>query len=197
MTCADNDRNIHHEGEDWIEKSVPRITDWHHKACRVMTNVDHKGRIFQSHPYMNNGCFFLLTTKYLERTWKRLSGNPEYAEMRHGDVIWTLQRRHGSVWGCSCFLSFSRAGRDCEIEISHIGKINGNPIWCARKIESFIGVQWGQKNPDLRAYCSSGKWGLPSLPLNGGPEGWDFSGTTEHQWSILFLIYQTVRYSTV
>ena len=25
--------------------------------------------------------------------------------------------------------------------------------------------------------------------LNGGPDGWDFSRTTEHQWSILFLIY--------
>ena len=32
--------------------------------------------------------------------------------------------------------------------------------------------------------------------MNGGPEGWDISGTTEHQWSILFLIYhhRTVQY---
>ena len=32
--------------------------------------------------------------------------------------------------------------------------------------------------------------------MNGGPEGWDFSGTTEHQWSILFLIYhdRTIQY---
>ena len=50
-----------------------------------------------------------------------------------------------------------------------------------RKIESIIGVQWGQKNPNPRAHRSSGKRGLPSFPLNGGPEGWDFSGTTEHQ----------------
>ena len=43
------------------------------------------------------------------------------------------------------------------------------------------GVQWGQKNPNPRAHRSSGKRGLPRFPLNGGPEGWDFSGTTEHQ----------------
>ena len=47
--------------------------------------------------------------------------------------------------------------------------------------ESIIGVQWGQKNPNPRGHRSSGKRGLPSFPLNGGPEGWDFSGTTEHQ----------------
>ena len=35
--------------------------------------------------------------------------------------------------------------------------------------------------------------------LNGGPEGWDFSGTTEHQWLILFLIYhdRTVQYCMI
>ena len=26
---------IHHECEDVIENSVPRITDWHHEACRL------------------------------------------------------------------------------------------------------------------------------------------------------------------
>ena len=36
------------------------------------------------------------------------------------------------------------------------------PIWCARRIESIIGVEWGQKeNPNLRAHRSSGKRGLP------------------------------------
>ena len=46
---------------------------------------------------------------------------------------------------------------------------------------------------------SSGKRGLPSFPLNGGPEGWEFSGTTEHQWSILFLKYhdRTVQYCVI
>ena len=52
---------IYHECE--IEKSVPRITVSHHKACRMMTIVDHDGRIFLSHPHTNNGFFFLITTK--------------------------------------------------------------------------------------------------------------------------------------
>ena len=38
----------YHECEGGIEKSVPRITDWHHEACRMMTNGDHEGRIFLS-----------------------------------------------------------------------------------------------------------------------------------------------------
>ena len=29
---------IHHEYEGGIEKSVLRITNWHHEACGVMTN---------------------------------------------------------------------------------------------------------------------------------------------------------------
>ena len=55
---------MYHECEGWIEKSVPRITDWHHEFCRVMANGDREGRIFLSHPHTNNGFFFLLTTKY-------------------------------------------------------------------------------------------------------------------------------------
>ena len=30
----------YHECEGEIEKSISRITDWHHEACRVMTNCD-------------------------------------------------------------------------------------------------------------------------------------------------------------
>ena len=45
--------------------------------------------------------------------------------------------------------------------------------------ESIIGVHWGQENPNWRAHCSSGKGGLPSFPLHGGPKGWDFLGATE------------------
>ena len=41
---------IDHEREGTIEKSVPRITDWHHEACRAMTNGDREGRIFPSYP---------------------------------------------------------------------------------------------------------------------------------------------------
>ena len=37
---------IYHECEAGKEKSVPRITFWHHRACRVMTNGDPNRRIF-------------------------------------------------------------------------------------------------------------------------------------------------------
>ena len=62
---------IHHEYEGGIEKSVLRITDWHQEACRVMTNGDHKGQIFLSHPHTNNGffsCSPLNTSFYIGKT---------------------------------------------------------------------------------------------------------------------------------
>ena len=52
---------IYHECEGGIEKSVPKITKWHHEACQVMTIGDHEGQIFLSHPHTNNGFFSLLT----------------------------------------------------------------------------------------------------------------------------------------
>ena len=55
---------IYHECESKIEKSVPRITVWHHEACQVMTNGDPEGWIFVSYPNMNNRLFFLLTTVF-------------------------------------------------------------------------------------------------------------------------------------
>ena len=48
---------IFHECKGGIKKSVPWITNWHHKACRVMTNGDHQKCIFLSHPQTNNGFF--------------------------------------------------------------------------------------------------------------------------------------------
>ena len=53
---------IHYECEGRMEKFVPRITVWHHEACRVMTNGDTEGRIFLSYPHTNNGFFLVLTT---------------------------------------------------------------------------------------------------------------------------------------
>ena len=55
---------IYHECEGRIEKSVPSIAIWHHKACQVMTNRDPEGRIFLSYPHTNNEFFFLLTSFY-------------------------------------------------------------------------------------------------------------------------------------
>ena len=54
--------SIHHECEGGIEKSVPRITDWLHEACRVMTISDHEGWIFLSYSHTHDGYFFLLTS---------------------------------------------------------------------------------------------------------------------------------------
>ena len=56
---------------------------------------------------------------------------------------------------------------------ANIGITRSRMRWYVRKIESIIGVQWGQKNPNPRAQRSSGKRGLP--------ESWDFSVPTEHQ----------------
>ena len=78
--------------EGGIEKSVPRITDWHHGACRVMAIGDREGQIFLFIPYTHDGYFFLLNTKYLILYYldmKHLPENPEFAEMRQGDIILT------------------------------------------------------------------------------------------------------------
>ena len=63
--------------------------------------------------------------------------------MRHGDVILTLQWRHGSS-ASVCFLSFPRAGTGVwdrnngnsnlvwEKEFAQTGKTAETPIWCTR-----------------------------------------------------------------
>ena len=139
-----------------IEKSIPGITDCHHKACQVMTKSDREGRIFLSNPHTNNVYFFLLDTKYFilywEKNGKKASKNPEYAQMRHGYVILTFNdvtdRRGVSVrptWGCSFFYLSQRLLWVCEI----------NRIY----------------HSNVRAHHCVWKRCLPSLPLNGGPEG--------------------------
>ena len=67
-----------------------------------MTKDDHEGWVFLSHPHTNNELFFFFATKYLILYWKnmkRLPQNSEYAEMQHGDVILTLQKRHRLTCG--------------------------------------------------------------------------------------------------
>ena len=48
-----------HECEDVIEKSVQRITVWHHESYGVITKGDLERRIFHT----NNRVFFLLNVK--------------------------------------------------------------------------------------------------------------------------------------
>ena len=59
------------------------ITDWHHEACRAMTNGDLEGHILLSHPHTNCGSQ-LNTSFYIgKKNMKKVSENPEYAKMRH------------------------------------------------------------------------------------------------------------------
>ena len=57
---------------------------------------------------------------------------------------------------------------------AYIGITRSRMRWYVRKIESIIGVQWGQKNPNPRAHRSSGKRGLPSFPLERWTRGLGF-----------------------
>ena len=73
---------IHHECEGRIKQIVPRITVWHHEACRVMANDDPERRNFLSCPHMNNnGFFILLTTVLISFILKKLPEVLEYAKM--------------------------------------------------------------------------------------------------------------------
>ena len=45
----------------WIEKSVTRVTDQHHEACRVMPNSDPEWQIFLYTPYTHDRYSFLHT----------------------------------------------------------------------------------------------------------------------------------------
>ena len=53
--------SIFHGCMVWIEKSVTRVTDRHHEACRVMLNSDLEWRIFLSASYTHDRYFFLHT----------------------------------------------------------------------------------------------------------------------------------------
>ena len=60
----ENDKRFYHECESGIEESAPRISVWHHKAWRVITNGDLEERIFVLALYTNDGFFFLLTVQF-------------------------------------------------------------------------------------------------------------------------------------
>ena len=64
---------IYHKCESGIEKTIPRIIIWHHKAFRVMTNSDPEGQIFLSHPHTNNRLLFLLAIKFSQKFLDMLS----------------------------------------------------------------------------------------------------------------------------
>ena len=134
---------IHHECNGWKKISVPKITNCHHQACWViMTNGDHKGRIFLSHPHRNIGFFFLHTTKYLILYWKNMKKSS-----RKSWICWdvtlccnfsiTMMSWINVRRGCRCsFLSFLRPDTG-EIELSHMGKNNSHSdLVCENNLSS-------------------------------------------------------------
>ena len=125
----------YHECVGGIETTGPRITVWHHEACRVMTNRDCEGQIFLSHPQTNNGFRFLLTIKYCIIVWfffekKRLLDFLDYAEMRH-NMMTSLQHYNDAIYYMPLFVTGWR--RVIEIEFSHMGKNSGNPYLVCKK----------------------------------------------------------------
>ena len=109
---------INHECEGRIEKSVPRITDWHYQAFRVMTTGDREGRILLSHRILRFAHHY--THHFiLEITMKKTSRKSRITVMRHYNDVTdrraandVTDRRATSVrpmCGCSV-LSIPRAG---------------------------------------------------------------------------------------
>ena len=62
----------------WIEKSVTRVTDRHHEACRVMPNSDPEWQIYLSIPYTHDRhlllhTFWFTTFDFQSRTWYEIT----------------------------------------------------------------------------------------------------------------------------
>ena len=77
---------IHHDCEGGIEKSVPRITDWHHEARPIDDKRCSRGTDFlfaSSHEFYTRFFFLPLLNPHfiIEKHEKRLPDNPENAEM--------------------------------------------------------------------------------------------------------------------
>ena len=54
---------IYHECDGGIGKSFPRITDWLHEVCRVMTNGNTEGWILLYHLHTTNDSFSCSSSK--------------------------------------------------------------------------------------------------------------------------------------
>ena len=92
-----------------------------------------------------------------------LSEKPEYAAIRHGDVILSLQWRHETT--CSQRAADARLFFFyLSLVLVRVCKIYRIHHWCSV----------GTENPNPRVHRSSGKRGLLSFPLDGGPEGLGF-----------------------
>ena len=68
----------------------------------MMTHGDHEGRVFLSILTLLMESFSrspLNTSFYICKREKNFQKNPEYADVRHGDVILTLQSNHEATCG--------------------------------------------------------------------------------------------------
>ena len=101
--------------------------------------------------------------------------------MQHGDVILTFQWRHRSTCSCSFFYLSHGLVRVFEINRIH--------HWCSVLTE--------KSQPEGPPFHWETR--LAEFPTERWTQGRDFSGTTEHQWLILFLIYhdRTVQYCVI
>ena len=117
--------SIHHECERDIEISIPSITDWHHEAFGVVTNGDHEGRIFLSHPHTNNRIIFLAnyliphfilenTRKDFQKVLNTLRCDMVTSFLHYNDVT------DGRAASVRLFVFYHSLGlvRLCEIDIS-------------------------------------------------------------------------------
>ena len=74
---------IYQECDGGIERSMPRITVWHHEACQVVIIGYPSGRFF-SFPSSHKECIvFMLTIKFRTFISQRFPENPDYTETRH------------------------------------------------------------------------------------------------------------------
>ena len=130
-------KGIHHECEGLLEKSVPRVTDRHKEAGQAWQTLNAWDGFL--YPILTGimdsfSCLPLNISFYIaKKTWKRLPENPEFPEMRHGDVILTVQWRHGTTCGQRVVHFYLSHGLVRECEIKHLWvKTTETRIWSTR-----------------------------------------------------------------
>ena len=93
------------------KKSIPSVTNWHHKACQVMVNNDREGWIFLYHPYTNNKFFFLFTIKFHIHIYLFTEKLAEVPDLLRCDKTWLCHFYISMtslvfLCGAVCILSF-------------------------------------------------------------------------------------------
>ena len=133
---------MNHECEDGIEKSVPRITVWHHEACRVMTNGVHEGQNLYPIFIRIMDYFSCSLLNIAFSCWKKAPRSPwkRWDAKQHDGIILTEQWHH--------LMTICVTSNTTNVQPSHdsLGKIAWERqdflsqgtisdilIWCARK----------------------------------------------------------------